>query len=197
MIICCLGDSLTEGDYGVFGKSGIANVHSENYPYFLSKLSGAQVKNYGRCGFRATKYLEYYKSGAVDVQDSDIIIIMLGTNGGHDPKQDTPDNEAYKELVALCKRDAPTVQILLCTPPHTTENPAMSNCGYAPQVALAVDFVRKFAQQENIKLIDVAACEKFNANTEHIYQSNDGLHFNQLGYKALADYIYQSALCEN
>ena len=27
--ICCLGDSLTEGDYGIFGKSGIANVQPE------------------------------------------------------------------------------------------------------------------------------------------------------------------------
>ncbi len=34
MRICCLGDSLTEGDYGVFGKRGIANVHAENYPFF-------------------------------------------------------------------------------------------------------------------------------------------------------------------
>ena len=25
-LICCIGDSLTEGDYGVLGKNGIANV---------------------------------------------------------------------------------------------------------------------------------------------------------------------------
>ncbi len=192
MKICCLGDSLTEGDYGVPGKSGIANIQPENYPYYLGIMSGADVLNFGRCGYRATNYLEYYQSGNVDVKDADLIIIMLGTNGGQHPEQDTPDNKAYRELVALCRQDAPSAQIVLCTPPHVTEDPAMSNCGHAPQVALAVDFVRSFAQRENLKLIDVAACEKFNANTEHIYQSNDGLHFNQLGYEALATYIYQS-----
>ena len=35
--ICCLGDSLTEGDYGIFGKSGIANVKTDNYPCFWRK----------------------------------------------------------------------------------------------------------------------------------------------------------------
>ena len=49
-VICCLGDSLTEGDYGIFGKSGIANVQPENYPYFLSKITGWEVRNFGKCG---------------------------------------------------------------------------------------------------------------------------------------------------
>ena len=49
MKICCLGDSLTEGDYGVKGKSGIANVKKENYPYFLAQSTGWEVKNFGFC----------------------------------------------------------------------------------------------------------------------------------------------------
>ena len=39
MKIACIGDSLTEGDYGVSGKVGIANVHKENYPSFLAKMT--------------------------------------------------------------------------------------------------------------------------------------------------------------
>ena len=191
MKICCLGDSLTEGDYGVFGKSGIANVHSENYPYYLSCLSGAEVFNFGRCGHRASDYLMYYQSGQVNISTADMVIIMLGTNGGHNAKHDTPDNEAYEKLVALCRKDAPYAQIILCTPPHATEDPVMSNCGYAPQVTQAVLFIRALAKREHLKLIDVAACQDFNSQTEQLYQSNDGLHFNRLGYKLLAAYIYE------
>lgn len=29
MIICCLGDSLTEGDYGIFGSRGVGNVQEK------------------------------------------------------------------------------------------------------------------------------------------------------------------------
>ena len=53
---------MTEGDYGVFGKSGIANVQGKNYPYYLKKLLNTEVVNCGKCGFTATSYLEYYNN---------------------------------------------------------------------------------------------------------------------------------------
>ena len=86
MIISCIGDSLTEGDYGVKGKTGIANVHKENYPFYLSEITGATVRNFGKCGFNPMSYKKYYDEGKVDVKGSDIIIIIIclsakGTNG--------------------------------------------------------------------------------------------------------------------
>lgn len=191
MKIVCLGDSLTEGDYGVLGKSGIANVQTENYPYFLAKSTGAEVVNYGKCGFTSTSYLEFYKSGAVDVTGADIIIIMLGTNGGQKPDLDcdVPGNADYKEIVELCKKDAPNAKIVLCTPPHATENPEMSNCGYAGQVKEAVEFVRMFADKYGYDMIDVANCPDFTSESEQVMQPNDGLHFGKDGYQALAAYI--------
>ncbi len=189
MIIACLGDSLTEGDYGVWGKSGIANVQDKNYPYFLSKILGAEVRNFGKCGYTATSYLNYYSKGNVAVSDADVIIIMLGTNGGHDEAKETQGNKDYKDLIELCKKDAPNATIILCTPPHTTENPAYSNYGYAPQVEKAVAFVRSLAKEKNLGMIDVALCDKFNENNEDIMQPNDGLHFSQTGYRTLAEYI--------
>ncbi len=191
MLICCLGDSLTEGDYGVPGKQGIANVQPENYPYFLSKLTGAEVRNFGRCGYRATDYLEYYKTGAVDVRDADVILIMLGTNGGHDPHGTSAANEAYEELIRCCRRDAGKAEIILCTPPHATVNPQMSNYGAAPQVKDATAFVRILAEREGLRLIDVARCPDFTAETEAVMQPNDGLHFGRLGYETMAKFIFR------
>lgn len=49
MIVSCIADSLTEGNNGVNSKRGIANIHRENYPYYLKKLTGAEVYNSGKC----------------------------------------------------------------------------------------------------------------------------------------------------
>ncbi len=189
MIIVCLGDSLTEGDYGVFGKRGIANVQTENYPYFLGKLLNAEVRNFGKCGYKASAYLQYYQDGNVDLDGADVILVMLGTNGGHDGLEDTPENECYRKLIALCRKDVPNAKIILCTPPHATSNPAYSNCGYMPQIQKAVDFVRDFAKQSGHALIEVARCPYFIEENEHIMQPNDGLHFGKVGYQTLAQFI--------
>ncbi len=192
MIIACIGDSLTEGDYGVFGKRGIADIRQENYPYFLSRITGAEVRNFGRCGHTASRYLQYYKEGNVNLAGADAVIIMLGTNGGFDKDADTQDNRDFALLVDLCKKDAPGAKIVLCTPPHVTENPEFSNCGYAPKVKKAVEFVRDYAQRNEMYLIDTANCPDFTAENEHIMQSNDGLHFVEAGYRTLAQFIAEN-----
>lgn len=190
--ICCLGDSLTEGDYGIFGKSGIANVQPEGYPYFLDKITGCTVKNFGKSGYTATSYLDHYRAGHVDLQGADTVIIMLGTNGGLDPERETQGNRDFRELLSLCRRDAPNAAIYLCTPPHVTVNPAYSNCGYAPQVEKAVAFVRKTAKEMELKLIETALCPEFTAENEQVMQPNDGLHFGRTGYETLAKFIAQA-----
>ena len=188
-VICCLGDSLTEGDYGIFGKSGIANVQPENYPYFLSQITGWEVRNFGKCGYTATSYLHHYKEGYVNLNGADAVIILLGSNGGHDPEVNTPANDDFRELLRLCRQDAPEAKIFLCTPPHVTENPEYSNYGYAPQVKKAVDFVRILAEETEIPLIETALCPEFTAENEAIYQPNDGIHFGRAGYEVLVKFI--------
>lgn len=188
--IYCLGDSLTEGDYGIPGKSGIANVQPENYPYFLSQLlPEARVHNLGKCGYTATSYLRFYQQGNVNVRDADVIIIMLGTNGGLDPIANTEGNRDFRALLRLCRHDAPQARLILCTPPHATRNPACSNWGYANQVEKAVAFVRQLAGEAGTELIDTARCPDFTPENEAEMQPNDGLHFGRKGYETLAKFI--------
>ena len=188
MIIACIGDSLTEGDYGVRGKRGIANIHKENYPYFLAELTGAEVRNFGKCGYRSSTVLQYYKDGGIDVHGADLVLVMLGTNGGQSPNEDTEDNRAYDELITNLRADA-NGPVILMTPLHATVDPAYSNCGYAPQVADAVAFVRKYAKERVLPLLDIAACTDFCAENEALYQANDGLHCVAAGYQKLAQII--------
>jgi lysophospholipase L1-like esterase len=186
----CIGNhDFTEGDYGVFGKRGIANVHNENYPYFLEKSLGCEVLNYGKCGFTSMSYLKYYNAGNVDVSGADIVLIMLGSNGGLDPAKETQGNADFIDLISLVREDAPKSIVVLITPPHVTENPEYSNCGYISNVLKAQKFVKEVSKKLSLPLIDLGAFEEFNADTEKIYQPNDGLHFTEKGYRVMAEFI--------
>lgn len=189
MNICCIGDSLTEGDYGVYGKSGIANVHSENYPMFLAEYLGVRTQNSGKCGYTSTSYLKYYNDDNTDVSDADIIVVMLGTNGGFDAHAQTEGNRDFFTLLELLRRDAPKARIAVCTPPHVTKNPEYSGCGCAEKVEKAVEFIRKAAAEHSLAMIDTAQCGAFTAENESIMQPNDGVHFGKEGYRALAKFI--------
>lgn len=189
MKICCLGDSLTEGDYGVKGKSGIANINEKNYPYFLSQNTGWEVKNFGFCGVNPSHFLGIYNDGGVDVTGADVVVIMLGTNGGLDPKTDTQANADYRKIVEKCKEQSNGAKIAVVTPPHVTKNPEFSNYGFAPRVNAAVDFVREFAKVNDVYLFDLANTDLFTDENEDVMQANDGLHFVESGYKTLAEYI--------
>ena len=189
--VVCIGDSLTEGDYGVKGKRGIANVQEKGYPYFLEQMTGWEARNFGKCGYTSVNYLKYYKEGNVRLCGADYIVVMLGSNGALALDIDYQGNKDYHELITLIKHDAPSAKIFLCTPPHVTTNPEYSNCGYAEKVGKAVEWVRAYAEKEGIALIDTATAPAFTDETEHIMQPNDGLHFGEVGYKALAEFILE------
>ena len=190
-LICCIGDSLTEGDYGVFGMAGIANVKEKNYPYFLKEFTGCEVKNFGYCGYQSINILDLFKSGNIDVFGSDIIIIMLGTNGGQTPEGNSENDKAYYEILRLCKEQSPNAKIFICTPPHVTTDPKKSGYGCFDKVINANQFVKKTAKEKNLSLIDVFGDNRITSESENVMQPNDGVHFSEVGYYTLATIIYE------
>ena len=189
MIIVCIGDSLTEGDYGIKGVRGVANVQSDNYPYFLSLMSGAEVRNYGKCGIRASGFLKLYDEGKVDVKGADAIFVMLGTNGGQSASEDTYDNRCYEELIVKLMKDAPQAKLVLIVPPQGTVNPEYSNCGYMPQIIEAQKFTRMMAEKYSLALLDAGKDKHFSPENEYVMQPEDGLHLGFMGYARLADMV--------
>lgn len=182
--IACLGDSLTEGDYGL--KPGVANVFYRNYPFYLAKMTGATTVNYGYCGITSTRFLEKYRTGTVKVGDADVVIVMLGTNAGLRDQH----GANYETLIGEIRRDMKADAILvLVAPPHATEDPSKLNYGYNENVFSAVEFVRAFAAEEGIPLIDAYADSPIQPENEDQYQSCDGLHMNDAGYKAFAEFV--------
>lgn len=177
MIICCIGDSLTEGDVGIPGVKGIPNVQEKGYPYFLRAMTGAEVRNYGHCGCVSSDQLTWYREGKTDLTGANLVIVMLGTNGGQSAAGDSEQNRAYAALIAAIRQDQPQAKLVLCTPPNATVNPAYINCGYMPQVIEAQGFVRRFAAEQGLPVIDLGASPRITPETEAELQYNDGLHF--------------------
>lgn len=173
MVISCIGDSLTEGDYGIFGKSGIANVQKENYPYFLAELTGAKVHNFGKCGFTSTSYRKYYEEGTVNIKGSEQTAVLIRMS-----KRTETETMIYLSKCAVETHRKPK---FIFAHRRMLQKTA--------RVEKAVRFVRKYAFEYGFKTIKVAECTDFNDDTESIMQPNDGLHFGAAGYKKLAEFI--------
>lgn len=185
--IACIGDSLTEGDYGPITSYG--GRRFENYPYYLSHLTGAETVNYGRCGASSSSYYyEHYNRGDVDVSDADIILLMLGTNKGL--AEDTPFHTDYVRLVnEILTAKKPSAQLILITPPSATTDPAKINYGYMDNVLSANAAVKAIAKEKGLICFDALNDSPIQPETEERYQSFDGLHMNAAGYEAFARYI--------
>ncbi len=186
LVIACLGDSLTEGDYGII-TPGLINRGYKNYPYFLAKELGCQTINHGRCGANTeTFYKDHYATGLADISDADVILLMLGTNKGLDGTYKTYYETLINEIQNDMKADA---ILVLITPPSATTDESKSNYGYMPNVESACKTVREIAEREGLIMIDAFTNSPIQPENEDIYQTNDGLHMVEVGYKAFAEYI--------
>lgn len=192
--IVCIGDSLTEGDYGS-NPAGTMNVHSENYPYFLAEITGANVKNAGRCGYSAELYYNNQLSKVELSEETDLVLIMLGTNNGLTDTIDADTSAThyssyaktqtgyYARIIETCmERTNGRAQIILMTPPVTTQRNRTS-------LETTVSVIKKFGEKYGLPVIDnYYAC---GITYENIggYMPIDELHCGYTGYKLLANYI--------
>lgn len=196
--IVCIGDSLTEGDYGS-NPAGTMNVHAENYPYFLAEITGANVKNAGRCGYSAELYYNNQLSKVALSEETDLVLIMLGTNNGLTDTIDADTSAAhyasyaktqtgyYARIIETCmEKTNGRAQIILMTPPVTTQRNRSS-------LETTVSVIKKFGEKYGLPVIDnYYACGITYENIGS-YMPIDELHCGYTGYKLLANYIASRA----
>ena len=196
--IVCIGDSLTEGDYGS-NPAGTMNVHAENYPYFLAEITGANVKNAGRCGYSAELYYNNQLSKVALSEETDLVLIMLGTNNGLTDTIDADTSAShyasyaktqtgyYARIIETCmERTNGQAQIILMTPPVTTQRNRTS-------LETTVSVIKKFGEKYGLPVIDnYYACGITYENIGK-YMPIDELHCGYTGYKLLANYIASRA----
>lgn len=182
--IACIGDSLTEGDYGY--RYGVGYIYGYNFPFFLSRELGCHVDNYGICGTTSTAANKNFAVGFFPVPDADVITVILGTNRGLEGALGDDYNALIDQILAAKK---PGAKLVLCTPPHVTRYPHKSGSDTHKNVERAAEIVRDIAAQRGLDLIDIHRYGPLKDENEDVYQSNDGVHMTEQGYRALAAFI--------
>ena len=190
--IACLGDSITEGDYGC-EKPGNKRVHLENYPYYLAKNFGCETTNYGWCGDTSETFWNRFNEEKVDVSDADVVILILGANHGLIGSK----GEYYRNIVDAVRGQLKEgATLVLCVPPYATE----STRGVEGKFFLYDDIldarpiIKAMAEEYDLPVIDIFTDSPIQAETESQYQPIDGIHLNREGYEVLANFIGQQLL---
>lgn len=197
--IACVGDSLTEGDYGS-EPEGTMNIGADTYPTYLHRQLGSDVKNYGKCGYSASMYWSSkVQTIAWSTEKPQVVVIMLGVNGGLTDTLDV-DVEPYDNYTdyantntgCYCKiieyineQLAGKSQIILCKTPYVDSN---RRPVYAERAAQANLVIPKIAARYNLPVIDTTELGLSFLNT-HVLQPIDGLHFGKFGYSRLGTFI--------
>lgn len=194
--IYCIGDSLTRGvDQGT-------HVIDKGYPYWLEALLEATAVNCGYPGATSQTWWNSYKSLYPEPNDNtDIVLIMFGTNGGLDPDTISTDVEQYNNYADyadsgvgnMCKiiewvmeKTHNNAQIILMTPPvNWTEG---AEYRYT-RVLNTVPVVKKIASRYSLPVIDVFNESGMNRFNGSAFRPIDGVHFNAHGYQKLGTYI--------
>ena len=184
--IACIGDSLTEGDYGY--RYGIGYIYGYNFPFFLGRELGCHVDNYGVCGATSSQAFGDFAAGKSPVSDADVITVMLGTNHGLDGKL----GEDYLALLdGIDAQKKPDAKIVLLTPPHVTSDPRRRSDNLHLAIAKAAGVVRRIAAERGLEVIDALVYGPLQDGTEEFLQSNDGVHMTEQGYRAFASFVRQ------
>lgn len=215
--ILCVGDSLTQGDYGVTAeqKAGgtYTDYHDENYPYFLSKLLGLvndmQVLNLGKGGttpktWYSSKWSEVSGEFAYSKNKRIIVPIMFGANGGFTDTIETDtasgDYETYADTVVgwYCRIIEEVVElsggmaeiIVFGTPYVDPER----DSAHSSNVLTANPISKKIAEKYNLPFVDTYhECGISSLNTD-VMQPVDGLHLGLIGYSRLGSFIASAIL---
>ncbi len=201
MKIACLGDSITKAA----NLEGEENYEQYAYPARLQELLGAEeVYNLGIGGSSIGRYwADAFVDRYTEIpQDSDIIIVMGGTNDGFcvsDEEFGSLDEREYHtfcgdldELMGGLRENYPDAQIFFATPlPNVLQDYLMSEREYLLPQKDFVEVIQVLADEYDFELIDL-----YNSNVLDSHDANiiteympDGVHGNPAGYQILAEHF--------
>ncbi len=199
--IACLGDSIT----AAANLEGKENFRSCTYPAVLKELLGAkEVYNLGIGGssigrYWADAFVERY---AQIPQDTDIIIVMGGTNDGFCLSGNEFGSLAERKPWTFCgdldelmrglRENYPNTRIFFVTPlPNILQDYLMRERAYLlPQRNLA-DVILTLSAEYGFEVIDLYNSNILDSHDADIVADYmpDGVHCNKEGYRILAEHI--------
>lgn len=199
--IACLGDSIT----AAINLEGQENYLEMSYPYQLGKvLNAGEVVNLGIGGSSIGRY---WDNAFVDryrdiPEDSDIIIVMGGTNDGFcaSEKELGSLEEREKrtfagdldELLKGLKKDYPNAEIVLVTPlPNILHDMLRRDRKDLLPQSSFVAIMKQLSEEYEIPVIDLYGSGILDSHDAAVIHSfiPDGVHGNEMGYRYLAEHI--------
>ena len=199
--IACLGDSITAAT----NLEGQENYLEMSYPYQLGKvLNAGEMVNLGIGGSSIGRY---WDNALVDrykeiPEDSDIIIVMGGTNDGFcaSEKELGSLQEREKrtfagdldELLKGLKKDYPDAEIVLVTPlPNILHDMLRRDRKDLLPQSSFVAIMKQLSEEYEIPVIDLYGSGILDSHDAAVIHSfiPDGVHGNEMGYHYLAEHI--------
>lgn len=189
--VVCIGDSLTEGDYGQ-STVDISHVHTtHNYPWYIAKMSEWNIINQGHSGWYPSLIWTNVVS-TYNYANTEAVILWLGTNQGltdtlvadtnHVSYLDYANTETgyYCKIIEKIKNDNPICKIFLCN----------IFTGGGGNLATTNSVINQIATKYSLPVINMNTTEFSGSNT--LYHPYDVIHFGSIGYLHVADYIYKA-----
>ena len=171
MKVICYGDSNT---YGYDPRSYFGSRYEEPWPELLARETGWVVVNQGDNG------REIPMSNVTFMEDTDLVIVMLGTN---DLLQSgTSQNIGQKMKQFLISLNLPKEKVLLIAPPPMKYGEWVWEQRLIDESVSVADVYQALAQDLGICFAD--------AGQWNIPLSYDGVHFTQEGHRDFARQLY-------
>ena len=199
--IACLGDSITQAsnlDY-------MENYQQYAYPAKLKEILGAKsVENLGIGGSSIGRYWENaFVDRYQDIpEDTDLIIVMGGTNDGFCLTQEELGTVKEREentfigdldeLMRGLKLDYPDAEIVFVTPlPNVLHDVLKKERDYLLPQFILVNAIKYLAREYEIPVIDLYNSNLLDTHDAAVIYNYmpDGVHCNPAGYTVLAEHL--------
>lgn len=178
MKIICYGDSNTWG-YDPRGPFG--SQYSDNWPSLLARMTGFSVSNEGENGREIPKLTVQFP------EDTDLLIIMLGTN---DLLQFwTPEAACDKMDRFLTSMSLERSRILLIAPPRMIFGEWVQDRELIDDCITLARLYQNLAERLGIRFTD--------ASQWQIPLAFDGVHLTEEGHRIFAEGLYRYLTKEN
>lgn len=184
--ICCIGDSLTEGQYGVDSVTSQDMGKHDGYPYFLSRMIDCEVENLGIGGMSTKTWWQnkdsHFTPEQLDFSNYDCFIIFLGTNGGLAGNPDATEDSMlgyYCKIIDKCQTESPNSPIFLVGFPWSQN-----------RTESMVSQLEVLSTAEDLPILHLETSEILTYANRLVNQPFDkALHYGRLGYLRLASEI--------
>ena len=204
--ICCIGDSLSSGEFELVKKDGTKSYHDiyeQSWGQYISYATNAKVYNFSKGGLSCKEFLNTYAIAndcynldkacqayiiALGVNDLFNIKVPFGTIDDIDVNDENNNKDTYAgqygAIITKFKRISPDAKFFFVTFPNVDEGKE-HNLLIEKQIKFLYDLTKIFTNSYVIDLKKYGP--KYDKKFKEIYYLNN--HLNPLGYKLTATII--------